>query len=194
MGHISKYGFIGTIKRVRKRKKVKNIKNRQNKIKNKKTGKTYEIQVDGETKRTGKSNDHLFEGLKVQTDDDKKEEKIKKTKKEKDDKKVKNTNPNLISFDHELTDFECKLRYLNLKDLTGSEYGRFFPPIRSNLVIIDEDGRKFSAIRAGNNQISGDIIQFLNANDLKPGDKIYFEYDREERSDDGRAVLHLKKK
>ena len=61
-------------------------------------------------------------------------------------------------------------------------------------MIIDEEGRKFSAIRAGNNQISGDILQFLNANDLKPGDKILFEYDREERSDERKTVLHLKKK
>ncbi len=78
--------------------------------------------------------------------------------------------------------------------MTGSEYGRFFPPVRSKLVIIDENGRKFSAIRAGNNQISGDILQFLNTNGLKPGDKISFEYDREEKSSEGKAIIRLKKK
>ncbi len=195
MSKVSKYGFFGTIKRIRRRKKEKESINKYKKTK-KKSGrdKGYEIEIDSNTNKRRGGDDHLFEGLKVQTDDDKKDKNKKTKKKEKKLKDVKKTNPNLVSFDHELTDFEYKLRYLNLKDLTGSEYGRFFPPIRSNLVIIDEEGRKFSAIRAGNNQISGDVLQFLNANDLKPGDKIYFEYDKEEKSDEGKAVVHLKKK
>ena len=100
----------------------------------------------------------------------------------------------LLTFEHELTEFEFKLRYLNLKDITGKEYGRFFPSIRSQLVLIDGEGRKFSVTRVGNNQISGDLFSFFKANELKPGDSISVEYDREERSEDGESVIHIKSK
>lgn len=191
----SNYGFFGTIKRIRRRKTVKSKTNKHTKIKNRNNRQTtYDIQLDSNANRNRGSSDRLFEGNKIRIDDEKKD-KIRDTrKKEKDIKEAEKTNPNLLSFDHELTEFEYKLRYLNLKDLTGSEYGRFFPPVRSKLVIMDKEGRKFSAIRAGNNQISGDILQFLNTNELKPGDKITFEYDREEKSDEGKTILRLKKK
>ena len=195
MGSISKYGFFGTLKRVRRRKTEKST-DAHTKIKNKRQKQSgYDIQIDAKGNRNSSGSSHVFEANKIKIEDDSQKDKNKgKEKKAKKLKDVKKTNPNLLSFDHELTDFECKLRYINLKDLTGSEYGRFFPPVRSNLVIIDDECRKFSAIRAGNNQISGDILQFLNANGLKPGDKISFEYDREEKSDEGKAVVHLKKK
>lgn len=196
MGSVSKYGFFGTIQRVRRRKTEKNKTDKHSKIKSKKSRQsTYDIKLDSSANRKHGSSDRIFEGNKIRIDDEASKDKNKeKQRKEKDIKESKKINPNLISFDHELTDFEYKLHYINLKDLTGSEYGRFFPPVRSNLVILDENGRKFLAIRAGNNQISGDILQFLNANDLKPGDKIYFEYDREEKSDEGKTIIHLKKK
>ena len=196
MNKNSNHGFFGTIKRIRRRKTVKSKINKHTKIKNRNDRQTtYDIQLDRNANRNRGSSDRLFEGNKIRIDDEVSKDKNKeKQKKEKDIKEAKKTNPNLLSFDHELTEFEYKLRYINLKDLTGSEYGRFFPPVRSKLVIMDEEGRKFSAIRAGNNQISGDILQFLNTNELKPGDKITFEYDREEKSDEGKTILRLKKK
>ena len=195
MSKNSNHGFFGTIKRIRRRKTVKSKTKRYAKIKNRNDrNTTYDIRIDSNTNRKNRNSDRLFEGNRIKIDDEKKD-RIKDTqKKEKEIKEPKKTNPNLLSFDHELTDFEYKLHYLNLKDLTGSEYGRFFPPVRSKLVVMDKEGRKFSAIRAGNNQISGDILQFLNTNGLKPGDKISFEYDREEKSDEGKAILRLKKK
>jgi hypothetical protein len=194
MSHLKKYGLMGTIKRVR-------IKKRQ------KTNKEDVYQINKKSKSSSKysnvsnkdlsysdfgSNDHLFEGTRIKDEAEKQiKTNVEKTEKikEKTEKKV---NPNLVSFDHEITDFEVKLHYLNLRDLTGKEYGRYFPPIRSNLVVIDDEKRKFSAIRAGNNQISGDIIQIINANNLKPGNIIKIEYDNEERSDQGKAIIHLK--
>ena len=104
------------------------------------------------------------------------------------------TKPGLISFDHEVTDFEIKLKYLNLKDTSGGEYGRFFPPIRSKLVIIDEEGREFIVNKAGNNQISGNLMSLIRTNGLKPGDIIRIEYDRDERSSDGRYIIRIKLK
>ena len=76
--------------------------------------------------------------------------------KEKKEKKTKGKNKNisseveeksdLIVFDHELTKFEYKLKYLNLKDLDGSEYGRYFPPIRNKIIIIDEENRNYTVM------------------------------------------------
>jgi len=196
MGSVSKYGIFGTVKRVKRRKAEKSKISKSFKLKNNKDRQsTYDIQIDGSSDRNRGNSDRLFKGNKIRIDEEVSKDKNKESRKnEKDVTETKKINPNLVSFDHELTDFEYKLHYLNLKDLTGSEYGRLFPPVRSKLVVIDEEGRKFSAIRAGNNQISGDILQFLNTNGLKPGDKISFEYDREEKSDEGKAILHLKKK
>jgi len=103
-------------------------------------------------------------------------------------------NSNLIVFDHELTKFEYKLKYLNLRDLDGSEYGRYFPPIRNKIIIIDEEDRNYTVIRAGNNQLTGDLLTFFKKNDIKPGDIFKFEYDPDERNDDGLHLLRLKKK
>ena len=84
--------------------------------------------------------------------------------------------------------------HLNLKDIGGTGYGGYFPPIKSKLVIIDEEGREFPVIKVGNNQISGDLFSFFKANQLEPGDVISVEYDREELSEDRRHILHLKSK
>jgi len=187
---ISKYGLFGTIKliRVRKREKKDYKKNIRQKSQ-------YISSYDGKASSSSVgSNKSVYEGIKVR-DYDEKENKDKEVKKPKEKVKVessKATNPNLISFNHELTEFEYKLRYVNLKDMDGQEYGRFFPPIRSKLVIINEEGRKFSIVRAGNNQISGDVLAFFNSEGLKPGNVFSIEYDREERSDDGLPVIRLK--
>ena len=118
----------------------------------------------------------------------------KEIKQEQQITKPDETNAHLIRFDHKLAEFEFKLKYLNLKDTSGKEFGRFFPPVRSQLVILDDEGRKFLMIKAGINQISGNLSAFINANHLKPGDIISIEYDREEKSEDGKHILHVKLK
>ena len=109
---------------------------------------------------------------------------------EKEEKKSRGS----IKFEHELTDLEFKLRYLDLNDLTGKKFGRFFPPIRRKLVIFDEGGRKFSVTRVGSNQISGDVLSYFKSNQLKPGNIISIEYDYEEKSKEGTNIIHLKSK
>ncbi len=101
---------------------------------------------------------------------------------------------NLIKFDHVLTDFEIKLKYLNLKDINGKEYGKLFPPIKSQLVIVDNEGRKFSMTKAGVNQISGNFLSLINANNLKVGDVITIEYDRDNISKNGNYIINIKAK
>jgi len=125
------------------------------------------------------------------------EEKNNKVKIEKTDKKddIETSDEKTtkgITFEHVLTEFEIKLRYLNLKDTQNVEYGQYFPPIRSNLIIIDNQGREFLTIRAGRNQISGEIYRLFKVNEYKPGIKITIQYDREEISDTGKHVIHIK--
>ena len=103
-------------------------------------------------------------------------------------------NVNLIKFDHVLADFEIKLKYLNLKDVEGKEYGKLFPPIKSRFLIVDSEGRKYSMIKAGYNQISGDLLSLINENHLKVGDILTIEYDRESRPINGYHVINLKVK
>jgi len=97
-----------------------------------------------------------------------------------------------ITFDHEITDFELRLKYLNLRDFTGKEFGTYLPPINSQLVIIDEKGNEYSITRVGRNQISGDLASFFNENNLKQGDVLSIEYNKDETSSDGRHVIHIK--
>ena len=194
MRHLKKYGVIGTIKRVRVRKKQKTSKESSLLKDQKSKSKSSYHNISDKTHSYSDfgSDDHLFEGTRIK---DEPEKQIKTTVDKKEiikEKTEKTINPNLVSFDHEITDFEVKLHYLNLRDTTGKEYGRYFPPIRSNLVVVDDEARKFSVIRAGNNQISGDIIQIISANNLKPGNIVKIEYDNEERSDQGKSVIHLK--
>jgi len=194
MSHLKKYGVIGTIKRVRVRKKQKTSKESSLLKYQKSKSKSSHNNVSDKTHSYSDfgSDDHLFEGNKIK---DESEKQIKTTvdKKEKNKETAEKTiNPNLVSFDHEITDFEVKLHYLNLRDINGKEYGRYFPPIRSNILVVDDKERKFSVIRAGNNQISGDIIQIINANNLKPGDIVKIEYDNEEKSDRGKSIIRLK--
>ena len=103
-------------------------------------------------------------------------------------------NTNLVSFDHILTDFEIKLKYLNLKDTDGREYGKLFPPIKSKIVIVDDDGRKYQMTKAGVNQLSGNLLSLINSNEYKVGDVISIEYDRESKSENGRYIVRIKNK
>ena len=106
--------------------------------------------------------------------------------------KVEKNKKNLVSFDHEVTDFEYKLKYLNLKDLHGNEFGSFFPSLKQRLVIFDDSGKKFSIVKVGANQISGDLLSFFKYNDIKPGDIISIEYDNDELANDGKHIVHVK--
>lgn len=99
----------------------------------------------------------------------------------------------LLSFEHKITDIEFKLKYLNLRDVYNKEYGRSFPSVNSELIIIDGEGRRFSALKAGHNQVSGDLLSFFKTNSLKPGDVILIDYDRTEISD-GNHIIHIKNK
>lgn len=100
----------------------------------------------------------------------------------------------IVSFEHIITDFELKLRYLNLKDTSDAEYGYLFPPIKSRFIVVDDEDREFSVVRAGRNQISGDLYKFFHENNIKPGDVIMIEYDREGFSKDGKRLIHIKAK
>ena len=192
MSYISKYGLFGTIKRIKVRKREKRPRKIRHRGKSSYRSKNDFYNVENRSSSEfGRSSDHLYEGTRIKVEEEKEKRPI-ATREVPDLEEKETINPNLVSFDHNITEFEVKLRYLNLKDTMGKEYGRFFPAIRSRIVIIDDEGREFAVIRAGNNQISGDVIRFLSANDLKPGDKVSVEYDREERSKTGLPVIHFK--
>ena len=186
--------ILSTLKRVRVRKREKPLKASQAKEKRRRIGSTVD---NFDIKETGQveSDRYVVESGRYASIEEKNDlPEIKETDETEDAKEEDKKSGVSLIFEHELTEFEFKLRYLNLKDVAGKEYGRLFPPIRSQLVIIDAEGRKFSATRVGNNQISGDLFSFFNVNKFKPGDLISFEYDREERSEDGDSVIHIKPK
>ncbi len=188
-----KKGILSTIKRIRVRKSKRETK--FNNSKNFKTRSNNYSNIQVESKNS--SNDFITNprnGSKniVIDEKDKKEKKDKKSNNENISKLEEKTN--LITFDHKLTNFEYKLKYLNLRDLDGSDYGRYFPPIRNEIIIVDEKERKFTAVRAGNNQITGDLLNFFKKNGIEPGDVFKFEYDPDERNEDGLHLLRLKKK
>ena len=103
-------------------------------------------------------------------------------------------NKNLVKFYHRITEFEIKLKYLYLKDLKGNKYGENFPPVRSDILLVDEEDRSYNLKVAGNNQVSGDIIDFITANNLKVGDVIYIEYNPNQEVKDGKHIVHMKLK
>ena len=187
-----KKGLLNTIKRIRVRKKEKKYdKNNYKKISsNSKNYQNTKVDINR------KSNDYVSNPSNISKNIiiDEKKVKEKKSKNVKKDIKKSNKKTNLVNFDHKLTDFEYKLKYLNLKDLDGSEFGRYFPPIRNKLVIIDSKDREFLVIRAGNNQITGDLLSFFKKNDLKPGNVLEIEYDPDMRSEKGLPIVKLKKK
>ena len=100
----------------------------------------------------------------------------------------------MLSFDHELTEIEVKLKYLNLKDLAGKQYGSLFPPVRSQILVFDDEDRKYNMVKAGINQITGDFYFLISKNEYKPGDILTIEYDREESTDEYRDILHIRLK
>lgn len=188
----SRMGLIDTIKRIRVKKREKHQKkisltNKKTKIKSK----TELIKINEMKHNKNKSKNRMFFGLRIKSDEKNKEKFEEKKENKQKIKTIESKKTNSIIFDHELTEFEYKLRYLNLKDITGKEYGRLFPPIKSKLIILDNEGRKYSIIRAGNNQISGDLYLFFNQNNIKPGDIFSVEYDREEYSEEGKHIIHL---
>jgi len=188
-----KKGLLNTIKRIRVKKiekKPKKASSSDIKIKSKNIS---NVRVDREkTSRDFIDNPNTSS---TTIDIDEREEKDKQIKNNKEEKTIETEEKtNLISFDHKLTEFEYKLKYMNLRDLEGSEYGRYFPPIRKKIIIIDEEDRKFSLIRAGNNQLAGDLYTFFKKNDIKPGEVFRFEYDPDETDENGIHILRLKKK
>lgn len=188
----SKMGLIDTIKRIRVKKRDK--KPKKNIIKNEKTKtktKTDPVKINEMRLNNKKSRNRIFFGLRIKSEEKSKEDFKEEKEKKQKIKTIGSKKANFIIFDHELTEFEYKLRYLNLKDITGKEYGRLFPPIKSKLIILDEEGRKYSIIRAGNNQLSGDLYLFFNKNNVKPGVIFSIEYDREEYSEEGKHIIHL---
>jgi len=94
MSKVSKYGYIGVIKRVRRKKTVKSKTDRRSKIKSKKSRQsTYDIQIEGNSNRNRGSRDRIFEGNKIRIDDESSKDKNKETqKKEKDVKETKKIN------------------------------------------------------------------------------------------------------
>ncbi len=187
-----KKGILNKIKRIRVRKLEKkprldnsNIKVKSNDFSN--------ISVDVKNSSNDFIDNPDTSSKNIVIDDEDKKEKKTKGKKEKVISEV-DERSNLVVFDHELTKFEYKLKYLNLRDLEGSEYGRYFPAIRNKIIIVDEENRNYTVIRAGNNQLTGDLLTFFKNNDIKPGDIFKFEYDPEERNDEGLHLLRLKKK
>ena len=184
-------GFINTLKRVKIRKREKTYTINQKKDKNIKIEKIENNLIFKEV-----SESELRSNASKSLGNTSVEQKIDVSEIEETDehKKVEKKSSGSVLFEHELTEFEFKLRYLNLNDLTGKEFGRFFPPIKRKLVIFDEGGRKFSVARVGSNQISGDILSYFKSNQLKPGDIISIEYDYEEKSKDGTNIIHLKTK
>ena len=148
-----------------------------------------------EIKKTDKN---LFNNFELKTyrllaeSNDKNVKIIDDKQKQKDFKTHRKIDPNLIKFDHMITDFEIKLKYINLKDTDGKEYGKLFPPIKSQLVIIDDLGRKYSMTKAGVNQISGNLLSLINANNLKAGDVITIIYNRDSNLSYGDYLIHMK--
>ena len=179
-------------KRVRVRKKPKKEKPvKIKKPKEKKQISTYSKKKDPRIKTQQKKSSIGFRFLRIKKKNRKKDSEEKQSTNE--TLEVKKTNKNLLSFDHEITDFEYKLRYLNLRDLEGNEFGSVFPPLKSNLIILDDDGARFIIIKAGANQISGDLLAYYKKINIKPGDIVTVEYDRDETVE-GRRVIRIKSK
>jgi hypothetical protein len=162
--------------------KYDEIRSTIDKLEIKTTGKTTLDDIDFKTYRPPKVDNETID---ENTDEEKTETYINS------DEKV---NTNLVSFDHKLTDFEIKLKYLNLKDTDGREYGKLFPPIKSKIVIVDDEGRKYQMTKAGVNQLSGNLLSLIKSNDFKVGDVISIEYDRESKSENGRYIVRIKNK
>ena len=193
----SKSGFISKLRRtkIKRRKREKTIKKPLLKEQKHKKIKSTINKIDIKESSQIRSNNYEFEGRKIVIDED---EELRKQKVKIDinqDKiKSEKISATMISFNHELTEFEIKFKYLNLKDVNGRMLGRSFPPIRSRLVILDNEGRKFLMNKVGNNQISGDLITLIRANEFKPGDILTIGYDPEEEHMDGRFIIHIKSK
>lgn len=77
-----------------------------------------------------------------------------------------------IEFIHTITDSEVKSTYINLKDDEGKLHGEYFPPHRTKLTIIDEEGRRFYASKHHTSQVWGNIRAWFKENQILPGTRI----------------------
>ena len=114
----SKMGLIDTIKRIRVKKREKHPKKKI--IKNEKTKnktKTEPIKINEVKYDKKKSKNRMFFGLRIKYDEKSQEDFEEKKEKKQKIRTIESKKTNSIIFDHELTEFEYKLRYLNLKDI-----------------------------------------------------------------------------
>lgn len=97
-----------------------------------------------------------------------------------------------IEFVRKIGKAEISTNHLNLTDINGKTYGRYFPPHKTKFIVIDQEGRKFGAQKHYTNQIwgGGKLRKWYEANDIKEGDLIKVRFDPNEKIND-QYVLHL---
>ena len=97
----------------------------------------------------------------------------------------------MVRFQRTIGISEVRTTYLNLTDDHGRTYGSFLPGHRTQLRVIDGDGRHTNAQKHHDNQIWGAIKNWFLDNNIQPGTRIEVRFDTNERGEDGLQVVHL---
>jgi len=96
----------------------------------------------------------------------------------------------VIEFIRRIGDAEVSTKHLNLTDINGNTYGKYFPPHKTKFIVVDQEGRRFEAQKHHANQIWGNLRRWYEANNINAGDLIKIRFDPNERIND-RYVIHL---
>jgi hypothetical protein len=95
-----------------------------------------------------------------------------------------------VEFIRTISESEVRSTYLNLTDDSGRRYGKHFPPHKTKLRIIDDQGRRTHASMHNVNQIWGSIQNWFSDNHVRPGDVVKVAYEPGEQ-DEGRPIVRL---
>lgn len=95
-----------------------------------------------------------------------------------------------IEFLRRIGEAEISTKHLNLTDINGKTYGKFFPPHKTKFIVIDQNGRRFDAQKHHTNQIWGNLRKWYEANNINEGDLVKVKFDPNERINE-KYALHL---
>ena len=96
----------------------------------------------------------------------------------------------MIEFSKTISQSEINSKYLNLKDDFNRKYGSYFPTHATKLIILDNQERKFDALKHHEHQIWGSLRRWFETNNITAGTKIIIKYDSNEKLD-GKPVIRL---
>ena len=100
----------------------------------------------------------------------------------------------VVEFIHRIEEPECRNNYLNLKDQLGNRFAGGFPSPGTDLIVLDQDGRRFYTKQHNRTQLwrgaEGGLTPWYQTNQVNPGTLVSIRHDPNEITE-GKPVIHF---